>query len=82
MKNSVQEIRAGALLTVNNYIEDFIWGIHSTKYLFYSDSEDKNDNFSSFGAAVLLKFDTLQSLETYIKSVYYNTYPMILYFRV
>ena len=73
IKNSIYEIRAGALLIVNSYIEDLIYVIDLTKYLLDSDSKDENDNFSSFGAAVLLKFDTLQSLETY---------PVTLYFQV
>ena len=32
--------------------------------------------------AVFLKFDTLHLLENYLKSVYYNTYPLTLYFQV
>ena len=41
-------------------------------YLFDSHSKDENDNLSSSATAVLLKFDTLYSLENYIRSVYYN----------
>ena len=37
---------------------------------------------SATGTAVLLKFDSLQSLENYIKSVYYSNYPMTLYFQI
>ena len=37
---------------------------------------------SATGTAVLLKFDSLQSLENYIKSVYYSNYPMALYFQI
>ena len=36
----------------------------------------------SSGTAVFLKFDALYSLEYYIKSVYYNTYSLTLYFQV
>ena len=32
--------------------------------------------------AVLLKFDTLHSLEHYIQSVYYNTHLLTQYFQV
>ena len=32
--------------------------------------------------SVLSKFDLLQSLENYVKSVYYSNYPMTLYFQV
>ena len=37
---------------------------------------------SAIGTAVLLKFDSLQSLENYIKSVYFSNYLMTLYFHV
>ena len=37
---------------------------------------------SAIGTALLLRFDWLQSLENYIKSVYYSNYPMNLYFQV
>lgn len=51
-------------------------------YLFDSDNKDEKDNLSSFGAVVLLKFDTLHSLEAFIESVYYNTYSMTLHYQV
>ena len=79
--NSAQEIGTGALLNVNNYILGLIWGNDSI-YLFDSHSKDQYGNISSSGTAVLLKFDTLFSLENYVKSVYYNTYPLTLYFQV
>ena len=37
---------------------------------------------SSSGTAVLLKFDSLNSAENYVKLVYYNTFPQTLYFQV
>ena len=67
IKNSFQQIGAGALLTVNNYLLGLIWGNDSTISLFDSHGEGENDNLSSFGTAVLLKFDTLHSLGNYIK---------------
>ena len=82
LENSVQKIRAGALLIVDNYVLGLIQEINSKKYLLDSDSNNENDNLPSFGAAVLLKLDTWYSVETYIKSVYYNTYSMTLYFQV
>ena len=36
----------------------------------------------SFGTAVFLKFDTLYSVEKYVRLVYYNTFPLTLYFKV
>ena len=59
--NSVQQIEAGALLIVNNYILGLIWG-NGSIYLFYSHSKDQNSNLSSSDTAVL-KFDTLFSLK-------------------
>ena len=79
--NSVEGIWTDALLTVNNCILGLIW---RTDYLypFNSHSNDENSNLSSSGASVILKFDTLHSLENYIKPVYYNAYPMTLYFQL
>ena len=79
--NSAQQIETGALLILNNYILGLIWGTGSI-YLFDSHSKDEYGNFSSTGTAVLLKFDSLNSLENYIRSVYYNTSPHFLYFQV
>ena len=79
--NIAQQIGAGAPFIVNNYILGLIWGNDSI-YLFDSHSKDQYGNISSSGTAVLQKFDTLFSLENYIKSVYYNTYPLTLYFQV
>ena len=42
-------------------------------YLFDFHSKNENGNLSSFGIVVLIKFDTLYSLENYVRSVYYNT---------
>ena len=58
------------------------WGGDSSLYLFDSHSKDDKDNSSSSGTAVLLKFDSLHSLENYIQSVYYNAFPLTLYFQV
>ena len=58
-KNSAQQIGAGVLLIVSNYILGLIWGNGSTIHLFDSCSEDENGNLSGSGTAVLLKFDTL-----------------------
>ena len=48
------------------------------------DSHTKEDygNLSSSGTAVLLNFLSLNSLENYVRLVYYNTFPQILYFPV
>ena len=79
--NSVQHIGTGALLIVNNYILGLIWGNYSI-YLLDSHSKNENDNLSISGTAVLLKFDSLYSLENYVRLVYYNAYPQTLYFQV
>ena len=51
-------------------------------YLFDSDRKDGNGSISSSGTAVILKFDTLHSLENYIRYVYYSLYPLTLYFQI
>ena len=79
--NGVQQIGAGALLIIfNNHIQSLIWGNDSI-YLFHSHSKDENGNLSSFGTAVLLKFDPSYSLENCVRPVYYNTFPLTLYFQ-
>ena len=78
--NSVQQTGPGAAFIVNNYILGLIWGIDLI-YLFDSHSKD-NGNLLSSGMPVLLKFHTLHSLESYIRSVYYSAYPMTLYFQL
>ena len=42
---------------------------------------DENDSLLSSGTEVLLKFDTLYSLENYTRWVYYHTFPLNLYFK-
>ena len=42
---------------------------------------DENENLLSSGTEVLLKFDTLYSLENYTRWVYYHTFPLNLYFK-
>ena len=79
--NGVQQIGTGALLIVNNYILGLIWRNDSI-YLFDSHRKDDNGNLSSSAAAILLKLDTLCPLENYVRSVYYNTFPLILYFQM
>ena len=59
--NSAQQIGTGALLTVNSYMLDLIWGDLR--------GEGKNGNLSSSSRAVILKFDTLRPFENYISSV-------------
>ena len=82
IRNWAQQIRAGARLSVNNYALGLNWGNDSTIYLFDSHSKDEIGNLSNSGTAVLLKFDTLLSLQRYIISAYYNSYPLTLYFQV
>ena len=77
----LSKLGVGALLTVNNYILGLMWGNDSI-YIFDSHSKDENGNLSSSGTAVLLKYNTLYSLENYIRSIYYNTFLLTLYFQV
>ena len=56
--NSVQQIGAGALLIVNNYILGLSWRNDSI-YLFDSHSKDENGDLSSSATAVFLKFDVI-----------------------
>ena len=78
--NSVQHIETGALLIISNYLLGVIWGNDLTIYLFDSHIKDENGNLSSSGTVVFLNFDTLHSLENYVKSLYYNTFQLTLYF--
>ena len=76
-----QQIGTGALLIINKYILGLLWG-NQCFFLFDSHSNDEIGRMSATGTAVLLKFDFLQSLENYTKSVYYSNYSMTLYFQV
>ena len=76
-----QQIGTGALLIISNYILGLLWG-NQCFVLFDSHSKDEIERMSVTGTAVLLKFDSLQSLENYIKSVYYSNHPMTFYFQV
>ena len=78
--NGVQQIGAGVLLIVDNYILGLIWGNDSI-YLVDSRSKNENGNLLSSGT-VLLIFDTLYLLENYVRSVYYSTFSLTLYFQV
>ena len=75
IRNSFRNSFRNILLFVNNCVLGLI-------YLFDSYNKDENSNFSSFGTAVLPKCDTLHSMQSYIKSVYYNNSPLTLYFQV
>ena len=77
-----QQIGTGALLIINNYILGLLWGSQCFFSLFDAHSKDEIGRMSATGTAVLLTFDSLQSLENYIKSAYYSNYPMTLEFQV
>ena len=79
--NSVHEVGTDALFLVKNYVLGLIWGIDYI-YLFALQSKDENINLSSSGRAVLLQFDTLYALGNSIQAVYYNSYPLTLYFQM
>lgn len=67
------------------YVLTLICENFSKIYLFDSHNKDENGGLSSSGTAVLLKFETLYSLQSYTISVYYNSYPLthwLFYFQV
>ena len=59
-----QQIGTEALLIINNYILGLILG-KQCFFLFNFHSKDEIQRMSTTGTAVLLKFDSLQSLENY-----------------
>ena len=63
-------------------LRNSIYLVRNSIYLFDLYSKNKNSNLSNFGEAVLSKFDKLYSLENSIRSVYYNAYPMTVYFKI
>ena len=75
-----QQIDTGVLLIINNHILGLLWG---NQFLFQFDSHRKDEirTMSATCTVVLLKFDSLESLENYTKSLYYSNYPMTLYFQ-
>ena len=75
-----QEIYTRALLVVNNYISGFLSG-NQCLFLFDTHSKSAIGRISATSTVILLKSDSLQSLENHIKSVYYSFYPMIIYFQ-
>ena len=75
-----QQISTGILLIIDNYILGLLLG-NQCIFLFDSHSKNEIGRMSAKGTAVLLKFDSLLSLENYIKLVYYSNYPMTLYFQ-
>ena len=76
-----QQIGTGALLIINNYILGFLWG-NQCFFSIWPTSKHKMGRVSATGATVLIKRDSLQSLENYIKLVCYSNYPVTLYFQV
>ena len=76
-----QQIGTGAMLIINNYILGLLWG-NQWFFSIWFYCKDEIRRMPVTGTAVLLKFDSLQLSENYIKSVYYSNYPMVLYFQV
>lgn len=64
----IEQIGTGTLLISNNYLLGLIWGSDSTVYFFDAHSKNENGNLSSS--------------DTTVQSVYYNAYPLTLYFQV
>ena len=76
-----QQIDTGALLIIYNYILGFLCR-NQCFFIFEFHRKHKIARISATGTAALLKFDSLQPLENYIKSVYYSNYPVTLYFQI
>ena len=73
-----QQIDKRALLIISNYILGVRQGEQSF-FLFDSQKKDEFKSMSSPDTEILRKFDSLQSLENVIKSLYYSNYLMTLY---
>ena len=56
-----QQMYTGALLIINNHILGLVWG-NQCFFLFNSHNKDEIGRMSAIGTAVLLRFDSLQSL--------------------
>ena len=72
-------IGTGTPLIINSYNLGLLWGDF---LLFDSRSKDEIGRMSATGTAVLLKSDSLQSLENYIKSTYYSDFLLTLCFQI
>ena len=77
--SSCQDRGTGALLIVNDYMLGLLWR-NGSFYLFDSHSKDQHAQTLIAGTAVLLKFETLVSLESYFRSVYYTNFPRTMYY--
>ena len=69
---SYLNIGSGALQMISGYIFGIIYG-KDCVYLFDSHSKDYEGNISQNGSAILMKFETLDDLQDYIKLIYYNS---------
>ena len=74
-----KQIGTGALLVINNYILGLLWGDQSfflfDSFVFFDSlRKDKIRRISPTCRAILIKLDSLQSLENCIKPVYYSNY--------
>ena len=80
IESDCPQIGTRGLLIINNYILALLWG-NQCVFLFDSHSKDEIGRMSATGTVILLKSDSLQSLEYHIKSVYYTNHSMTLYFQ-
>ena len=60
----------GALLIINGYTPGVIWE-KNCFFLFDSYSKNSSGNICQNGTSVLLKFETLNKLQEYVKHIYY-----------
>ena len=64
------------------WVQELCQLLEITFFLFDSPSKDEIGRKSATCTTVLLKLDSLQSKENYMKSACYSNYPMTLNFRV
>ena len=91
INNRTEEITAGAYLLSRELSRSSVdykqlhFRFTLGKPVFFSvwlNSKDGIGRMSVTCTTVFLKFDSLQALENYMKSVYYSNYPMTLYFQL
>lgn len=68
-------IGTGSLLIINSYFLYLPWG-KECFFLFDSHSKDENGRISATNTVFLLTFYSFQSLEKYVKSMYYSNSSM------
>ena len=72
----------GALLIINGYALGIVWR-KNLFFLFESHSKNSDENVWKNGTSVLLKFETLNKLQEYVKDMYHiGLKHKTLYFQI